>query len=439
MISIDAIIILEHTSRELEFCVLLKKYLCNKGLSCELVSYDFSKRKYQLLYRPKILILPFLYDNKDVKDLIYPFQSQCDWEIKVFNLHQEQVGSSSNISLMMPSGNAINCYHIAWGRNFRNSLIKYGVNSNLIEVTGNPRLDFYKPNLSIFSYSRKMLAKELNICPEKKWLLFVSSFSMIEIEDSLVHDLFKRGYLTIETFKNLSEKTYEICIEWFQKFCKENNDIEFIYRPHPSEKISTKLRALQNITPNFHIISKYSIRNWIINSDYCTIWISTSVVEAFVANVKPIILRPVEIPQEIDNELFTGVSSITSYNDFLRTIKNDNNKKIFYYDKLIENINQHYYLPKEYSFKLIAEWIYKEGRCISKNYNNKNRIFILLLLLKFILEVFRNILFHFGILNKIVSDNILCVKIFGRKKNYDNYFSKYDILRIERKYDKIFK
>ena len=104
--------------------------------------------------------------------------------------------------------------------------------------------------------------------------------------------------------------------EWFRKVVPQHPDIQFIYRGHHSEASRPELKELADTIPNFFCISKEAIKHWIIACDKIYNWESTSAIEVFVAEKQNFVLRPVELPWEVDLPLFKGAQIIDNCEDF---------------------------------------------------------------------------------------------------------------------------
>ena len=167
---------------------------------------------------------------------------------------------------------------------------------------------------------KKEIADEYNLDYNKKWIMFISSFT----HPSMTNEE-KESYLEkfpfLKGFVNISIKSQKILLEWFEKFVIENEDYEFIYRAHPVELHSSKLFELENKYYNFHLIQKESVRQWIHVCEYNLTWFSTSIADVYFQNKPCAILRPLVIPKEADCELFYDCESITEYEEFLEFIK----------------------------------------------------------------------------------------------------------------------
>lgn len=68
------------------------------------------------------------------------------------------------------------------------------------------------------------------------------------------------------------------------------------------------------------------MKQWIIASDIIYNWYSTSIADVYLANRSCHILRPVEIPHELECEIFENGVFINNKNDFLKSIVESESK-----------------------------------------------------------------------------------------------------------------
>ena len=88
--NIDFLILYEHKERELENACYLSVLLKNRGYSVKVACiYSFIRFK----YRPKVLVVPHLYDDKQVFDFITKYG---DRKCSVVNLQYEQILSKND-------------------------------------------------------------------------------------------------------------------------------------------------------------------------------------------------------------------------------------------------------------------------------------------------------------------------------------------------------
>lgn len=321
---IDILIVYEHKVRELESALLLKQKLEDKGFIVKIVQMFWDEGLAHLKFQPKCIVVPWCYDNNNL-DYFLKYKSNNMKGIKIINLHCEQISNSNALKLMIPSGLAKNVIHCAWGKYFKDLLIDNGIEQNLIQITGSPRLDFFRNENSVISKSKKELSLKYNLSLNKKWILIIGNFSYAECSKPDTKLIEAQGYKNFSEMVEIATKTYNEIIEWIRLFLDRDNALqekfEIIYRPHPSELISDDLKCIDENNQNFHVIREYAIRDWIVNSDLCFAWCSTSAVEAAFAQIPIYNLRPFEIPKEFQFPLLENIEQITDFKSFVNAIR----------------------------------------------------------------------------------------------------------------------
>lgn len=309
---IDVLFYVEHVNREMETVKkIIEELNKNRELRIGIASTAFSMGLSKIIYSPKIVVSPWAYIDKDVKRLLsFPFQNP-----NIINLHHEQIGNENTQDYFVPKGLAKEVYHVSWGRNYSNLLRKNQIDNQKIKEVGSVRMEL----ASDIRYKREDLKKCFNkeIDINKKWILFISSFSWKKIDVLMKENFKKRGLKYIEKFQSVSEKSYQKTLEYIEYFLKKNPDIEYIYRLHPSEQKDEKLEFLEKKYKNFYINKDYEVKEWIYNSDYIDLWISTSLNEIVSLNKKFRIIRPVELDSKLEINYFKNLKKVESQIDFL--------------------------------------------------------------------------------------------------------------------------
>lgn len=330
MFKYDFIILYEHRARELENAVLLAMMLEKKGYK---VAIEY-RRSIRLFFRKADVILtPFLYDNDNAVDQI--FQPFCHYK-KVINLQYEQVFTKKNEEILgdLPKGYARNASHISWGKNTSERFRNVGIKQEKIFEIGHVSMDLNMPKYRDVFLSRATLSASSNLSTEKKWLLFISSFSCIGLTNTELEKWSKQTVGT-EEFSALSYKSQPILLDYFEELAKEHPDLEIIYRPHPHEVACNRLFKLEKKYSNFKVIAKHSIRQWIIVSDYISTWCSTSLVDVLYAKKECAIIRPIPFREEYDYKIFRDQKILSDFHDLEEFISKSNESAYYVNPKTI--------------------------------------------------------------------------------------------------------
>ncbi len=362
---IDFLLLYENKSREMEGLCLLKMELEKRGyyVVLEQVQYFYKKR-----YKVKVVVVPFLYNNSDIYRYIYCI---CGKVNKILNLRWEQIYSrkmEENLSsFFYPKGEAKKVIQLCWGRAEADNLLKLGVRKDLLFITGPIHLDLITK--AGYFYKREYLQKKYRLEKNKKWILFISSFSNATFTEEEKKEAMKMLGKERVDFIELSIKSKKTVIEWFKQILKENNDqYEIIYRPHPSEKKDNILRYLEAKKKGFHIITDDSVGQWIACSDFVLNWYSTSAIQSQLLNKGNTVLRPMPIPYEMDLEIFSDATIIDSYNELVKYLRGKSNS-------LAKNLvfDKYYFFDSTYAYQRIADICQKvlDNNALSKiSYNN---------------------------------------------------------------------
>lgn len=308
MFKYDFIILYEHRQRELENAVLLAMMLEKKGYKVA-IEYRWSARI--LFQRADVLIAPYLYQDKTVIDFV--FQPFCHFK-KVINMQYEQVFLKKNEDTLgdLPKDSAVHAAHISWGKNTTERYKKVGIKQENIFEIGHISMDLNMPKYRSVFLDKQKVSKSLNIPIEKKWLLFISSFSCVGLTKT-EYEKWKKQTISVEYFTDISYQSQPIILDYFEKFAYNHPELVIIYRPHPHEATCKRLNELQKKYDNFKVITNYSIRQWIVVSDYISTWCSTSLVDVLYAKKPCAIIRPISFSKDYDYNIFNDQNIISNY------------------------------------------------------------------------------------------------------------------------------
>jgi surface carbohydrate biosynthesis protein len=313
----DFIIFFEHQTRELENAVLLEEYLKSQGYSTCILRID----SYKMLYkRAKVIIAPYCYHNNDVFSFVsFPFYKPQ----KLINLQYEQIYTENDekTGKLFPREIAKDCCIVTWGEHTYKNLINCGIDSSNLYKIGNFALDFNSDKFGKYFKTRCEIAEEFGLPKDKKWHLFISSFSKVNLEEEHVNGI-RKFIEEIDRLIDYNVKSQIQIIDWFKRYLDEHNDVCIIYRPHPAENVSGLVYELEKKYTNFYVINEYSIRQWIRVSDSISNWYSTSLVDIYFANKTCFILRPISISMNEDVLIMKEAKFVTSYESFNKELEN---------------------------------------------------------------------------------------------------------------------
>lgn len=367
----DILILYEHAERELYNAYLIKFELEKRGYEVEILNCMEPVIPY--FKKPLLVLTPWMYTYRSFDCIKSKFIRKVD---KILNLQYEQILSEVWLEAghHLPSGYGKNVCHICFSDLIKNRLEEVGVDESHLFITGDIRCDFTKDRFKSFHMDKKELAEEFNLSKDKEWILFISSFAFTNPVDEIKNNIQKYVGIEnanyIEYINNISQK--EI-IKWIKKFIERHPDKEFIYRPHPSEyeycSINNELIDLIENYDNFHFIFKYSVQDWILNSDFINTWFSTSLTEIFQLKKSCNILRPVNMDPRFDVPFYINAKFVDNYEEFEKLNLKSNNE--FPISK--EELNKYYEFDEEYSYIKICnavEYIIKEDKFKQNFYKN---------------------------------------------------------------------
>ena len=314
----------EVKNRELESLCLLKYELERRGYSVAIVQvlHHLHRTWLCLPYSATILVTFALYND----DRIRAFSGFCRDFKCIVNLQWEQIYRNRDESdldtLHHIKGSACNMIHIAWGPFTADKLIDLcGISTSNVVKAGHIAMDFTKPKFHGYYMDREMLLRQYDISADKKILLFISSFSYVDIPKSILEsESYQQVGISLMDFSQLSVLSQSTLFQWLRDILPRHPECIFIYRPHPVEIGSAMLAEMEDSLPNFHVIRDFSVKQWISAADKIYTWYSTAAADAYFCGKNFDILRPVPLPYDMELVLYNGCHFITEPQDFDRSI-----------------------------------------------------------------------------------------------------------------------
>ena len=396
------IIIYENTVREYDNALLLEAELTNRGYNVELLhkTHFLCWRK-----RKAIVLIPNSYNTNDLET--YAYWLNCNEGIYI-NLQYEQIFSErvKSTGFVMPAGKAKNILHLCWGEDRYKELINEMMAPKNLLITGALQLDFLREEFDGFYLDRSTVASRYNLDINKRWLLFISSFTYTDstfIEKNAPDEFYKDDF--IWRFSRLSIKSQKEVLRWFEVFIQNNSDILIVYRKHPSESDSVVINDLkQKYSTQFYDISDLSVKQWIKTCDICTTWFSTSASEIYMAHKPFYLLRPFPIDHEFDVPFYYDADSIKSYEEFELAVTNlANSRKL----PISEGLLKQYYMIDEIpAYVKVADAVdnafasgYEKNVLGDVNFEFHRWLFLLknVIFVKYMIKiVYQFVYYHFG-------------------------------------------
>lgn len=314
--ALDYLILYEHVVREYESLLLLKLELERRGHTVEIRQLlDRKKLKYFTWHKPRVLVASNLYDNEGLNSHVYNNVGRCQ---KVVNLHWEQMLSDTQEAepWFNFANNAKKCVQTCWGSLTQKRLLEHGVPQKNAPVTGAVMMDFLRPEFAGYFEDKKTLCQKYGLDPEKRLMLYISSFGYASMDQKEVEELSKMAGTDFTEFARVNRQSMAETLGWFDRYLSAHPEVELVYRRHPSEWNSPALNELAQKHPNFHVIFADSVKQWIVAADDIFIWMSTAIAEVYFAKKNCLILRPEPIPHEFDPVIYAHGRYVTDYEGF---------------------------------------------------------------------------------------------------------------------------
>lgn len=433
---IDVLFVYEHKVREIETIIAIKTLLELEKLKVEIIWVrNYARLRYFLYKKPRLIVIPYLYTNKELYDTVI---SICGNITKIINLQWEQVFNGESIDIKSnPKGIPKDAVHICWGKVSYERLKK--TNTKNLLLSGAPQLDFLRSTFNDYFYSKKEIIKKYKLNPQKKMILFISSFSYYSLSDSELNEIQPLVDFDTYFFRTITIKSKNTIIEWFKLFLEEYKDYQIIYRPHPAELKDQLLENFKNENEDFIIISNESVKQWIKVSDIVLNWYSTSGVEAYFAGKSNYFLRPYTLPDNLEYQMYVKAPKVTNYLSMVNIIRSGIKEKKVISNEIIYEINKFYLYTDQYACKNIANKIIEMLKTDQYDikYNLCSKYTILKAILKNIIKhiiiknykkktfIYEYFLSKNKFLNKIISKIII-----SYKSHLNDYISEEEIRYI---------
>ena len=372
----DFLFFYEHINREVENVSLIMHELQKRGYSCDIAHfagpglYKYGKKK----NRASVVVTPWLrYDNN-----VFHYMQFARHPYKIVDLQWEQVYNKSGVDsgLVNVCDESLKAYHVCWGDNSKERLLSFGAPEENLCVCGAIQQDFGRDIFCDYYKSRQTIADEYGLDADKKWFLFVSSFSYVTYPDESIRKLAEQYGEHPLKFAELSKRSFADITSWIERLLSEQ-DCEFIYRPHPSEKDSDRLLELAARYSNFHVIRDFSVKQWAKVCDHVNSWISTSNAEIISMGVDYSTIRPIPVPHEMEMESMRGEEYVTTVEDFVKVnVECDNSPERI--ARRREQLGHFYnYDPDRAAYKRVADFleeVYKSSKRCNYSFSLKNRL-----------------------------------------------------------------
>lgn len=343
---IDFLIVYQVVPRELESVMLLRNELVRRGYSVETSGWILDKSEQKALKnQAKVMLVPSLYHNNELIDRFYlPFgKAEKIVHLRWEQYYRNEVMENPQDNLYLyPCESGREAYHLCWGQRSYENMREIGIAEDKLIKAGPLHMDILRDEFRSYFLSKSELLSKYGLDASNKTVLFISSFTNHHDRRAYFKDLNKSWsgkYKINERAVALEIESFFKSVEWFESFMQKHPNVNFIFRPHPADNVNTKeLRVLEKRYPGFRVIRDYSVKQWILSCDRIVTWMSTSIMEAFFANKRCYIIRPVEYPYELDMCVYNNAKFITTKEEFFNILDTECEASIpsdfayYYYD-----------------------------------------------------------------------------------------------------------
>lgn len=396
MITVDVIIYYEHVSREWDACVNLAEKLSEAKLTSVILPVHYWKHLGPVLYKPKVVVLPFLYTNEN--DFHLKFQNIWGRSVSCVNLHSEQLHDETTKKFQMPQDEyAREVIHVSWSEKFGKALIESGVDSHKVFITGSLRID---------------LLLHDKVKPRQRCqVLILTSFSKTFVSEDYLERLVARPEVDEAKYRDKVRLTRQVRDRFFQDFYElaiNNPSIEFVFRPHPYVEISAYskefcgINGVVKLPANVRIERTGSVGTAISSASLVCGWYTSTLIDAAIKGKPVCLYEPVSFPAGF-KPAFAGLfAGIKSYNGLMRVIEEPATAKA---PDVTPYIREVYGIVDGFAADRTASLIKNLATCQperpAKTYPNFALYFKYLLKLMTI-DLFKQLLLHLGILPQLV-------------------------------------
>lgn len=323
---IQVLWLIEHVAREMDVACIVSYYL-KKKYGIDVIIKHIYQHASEIMskYEPKIIVLPFFYNSKDlaIRDYVKRWPNAL-----YFNLAFEQLFYNAFKKIKAPADDFTRkkVFHHAWSKTSKTYLRKAGVIDNHIFLNGNPIYQLYRKPYRSFFINRKELAKKYRLDKNKKWVFIPENYRWAFYNDYKLQRLVDQGGNIDELYRmrDFSRTSFEIVLKWCHKLANEK-DIEIIIRPRPAtqskEIISFYQHKVGKIPQNLHFIKEGSVREWILASNVAISSISTSLIESSIAGKPSYIVEPKPIIRSLHHRWYDLLSHLRTWEEFYKACK----------------------------------------------------------------------------------------------------------------------
>ena len=303
----------QHLRRGVDANALISAYLERLGGKARLSLTGAQLCTHLLQFKPHVVYYPW------IAPYVYNFLRRRAQEVPIVNAFQEQ-----NTVLHQPEAPSVQWagkadYIFAWGQAHKQRLEELFSEPSVV-LTGNPRFDpYFDPSIAETLYpSRSELAERHGLPLEKDWVLVALDFPLVFSSESRLEELIEGGDLTKKRAK-VPRKVYRLLQRWMQRLVAEKGrEGVLIMRPHPGSDLGQIKQDFGGETESVRYIRGGGLPPWLLAADRYVTRASTSVMEAWLADMPTaLIRRDMHIEEgKARPHILEAETSLDSYSEF---------------------------------------------------------------------------------------------------------------------------
>lgn len=319
--AVDILFFVEHVAREFDIACLVSAYFQKQHpqVSIKIASALYSTASTIAAFQPKVVVTPYCYD---VDSYIYKYLLPVYGDsVHYVNLACEQICTGSNVTRKMPKDRFARqgVTHVVWSEAFAGHMRESGTLPQNIHVNGNPGFSLYQSPYRECSPSRAELAQEFNLDVDKKWLFIPGNFGPAFWSEDKRCRKMREGLSEdyVNGHSAFSRATLQKVLAWLGS-TSLRDAFEFILRPKPSVPLAEYCEFVEAHCENkaVRVLKDYSIREWILASDYVASNFSTSLIDAAIAEKPVALLEPLPLSAEKTADWHNQLEHLHNQTDF---------------------------------------------------------------------------------------------------------------------------
>lgn len=325
MKELDFLFVYEHKVRELENLCLAKYELDRRGYRTEIAYIEDAANALAATptMHAKVLCMMACYNNHTIRwhtkhyatfDKIIDLQ----WENIVYPKDEEREGAFKNYKEI---GSEV--VHVSWGaQNVARLSNAAHIDPKKIKLVGHMGMDFLRAPLNRYYMSKEDLFKKYDIPMDSRTVFFASPYYGDQLSEEYIADMCSRFGDNWTEYYDFMCRSQEIVIGWFEALCKEDPNLQVIYRPHPGHPSKIAQETAERCS-NFRLIGGESVKQWILACDRVYTGNSSVPVEAFFAQKQCYLVFPMPITEGFKLQLLDDSEEIHTAAEMKETIYSD--------------------------------------------------------------------------------------------------------------------